>query len=142
MKRLLLAFGILGIPALAHADFQRLELDALSSPEKAEETAQIINNNFSNFWATKLDISTPAASGPDRYVSDLLNPDMADVNAFIIMDNADSLWREKVDFNGVYSPGGCSIQIENLLDPNEIEDNIMAINQLFDEIDTAKVNSQ
>lgn len=134
-------FALIPFAALAHAEYTRLELDAFD-PDKAEETAQIINNNFSTFWATKLDVSTPAASGPDRYMSDLLNPEMADVNAFILLDNADALWREKVDYDGVYSPGGRTVMITDLLNPNQIEDNILAINDLFEEIDNGKVDSQ
>jgi hypothetical protein len=136
---ILIVFACLGT---ARADFQRLEDDALSSPEKAEETAQIINNNFGNFWATKVDISTPAASGPDQYVSDLLDPEQADMNTFIILNNADRLWQEKVDFDGIFSPGGRTVNLETILNPDKNQDIIQVINEIFQELDNAKVESE
>lgn len=139
--KLFIASLLLFFTVKAHATFTRLDDDAFT-PEQAEETAFVINNNFSNFWATKVDVSTPPASGPSFFVSDLLNPDMAERNAMIINQNFDDLWREKIDFDGIHSPGGRNFTIGDYLDPENVEETIFALNSMFDDLDNAKVDAQ
>lgn len=139
MKLILLICLIAGSPLFA-SNIRPIPDDIFSTQEKADEATQIIMNNFYELWATKLSVSSPTADGPRYYLSDILNPDEADYNALAIMGNADDLWENKEDFGGISAPGGRSSSIKDLLDPNSLEQNIGAINQIFYDLDSQKVD--
>ena len=114
-----------------------LDSDALSSQEKADETAKIINSNFQELWNNKINISTNGLTSANYFVSDLLDSESSDYNAFVIMENSDDLWRSKQTKNSG-EPGARSYQITDLLNPENQEQNINLINLIFYELDDAK----
>jgi hypothetical protein len=119
------------------ANIRMLQDDAFSTQEKADESAKIINQNFSELFAVKVSLEDNLLTEPRYYVTDLFDPEEADYNAFVIMENADDLWRGKQENGG--SIGTRSFQISELEDQSRTEENIAAINQIFFDLDDAKI---
>ena len=122
---------------LQGANLRPLEEDAFSTPEKADEAAAIINQNFIELFNSKVDREDSKMGEISFFVSDLLNPEQADYNTFYITQNADELWAAKAEHGGG-DPGTRSYDLVDLLDPAEIENNIARINLVFFEIDDSK----
>lgn len=136
--RILSVVSVLLMTALGHASNLRiLEDDAFSTPEKADEAAAVINQNFIEIFNSKLDNPGSDMGEISDYVSDLLDPDQADYNVMVIRGNADDLWSAKAE-RGSRENGTRSFELVDLLDPAEIENNIGKINQIFWELDDQK----
>lgn len=112
--------------------------DSFTSQEKADEAAKIINQNFQNLWNDKVDVGTNSLGSPSYFVGDLLDPDQADYNAWVIQENADDLWRNKAEASGGTNTNGRVYDIVNLEDPDNVEENLAAIDQIFFDLDSSK----
>ena len=114
-------------------EIRTLEEDAFSTEDKAAEAEAIINQNFSDLFNNKANISEDSLGEPRFSISDVLNPELSELNAFFIMENADDLWRDKEESGGG-SPGTRSYFLNDLGDPEAIN----IINRIFEELDAAK----
>lgn len=118
----------LAVPSFATGLYQ---IEDIFNPDKQEDNESAINENFDSIWASKLDVSTPTASGKQYVVYDILNPAEADRNAHALNANFDDLWREKVGKGGVQGFKRFSITADMLTDQSKAEELEAALMQNF-----------
>lgn len=139
LKRFAVLCVTLGLAAPAGAMFLRYTVVDIGNPENAEYNELAIRENFEDIYRFKQDVAgLPMPSLPQYPIAGLNEPENGPVLTAALLSNIDDLWRFKVDFSTPASQR--TVTLENMLDPENSEENTAAVNQLFAELVSAKLD--